>query len=78
MLPHYVESHSFSPDNGDFVVGAVFLAKYAGGEPTIVDVGEVAEITWMSADEVLSDVRSPIWTRELIAKVERKRQELGW
>ena len=70
----YVRSVSFSMNDGTPVVDVLFTGEYAGGDPKISDPGEVAEILWMTADEILAtdDIRP--WLREAIAQLEALRR----
>jgi 8-oxo-dGTP diphosphatase len=74
----YVESHSFPLADGTPVVAVVFIARYEGGEPCVMDSAEVAELRWMTAEEITACDETPPWILEMTAKVERKRAHLGW
>ena len=63
----YVRSASFSMSDGTPVVDVLFLGEYVEGEPLISDPGEVAEIRWMTADEILTEENIRPWLREAIA-----------
>ena len=63
----YVRSASFSMSDGTPVVDVLFMGEYAGGDPKISDPGEVAEIRWMTADEILTEENIRPWLREAIA-----------
>lgn len=73
----YVHSTAFVAE-GDPVVDVVFLCKWSDGEPTIVDVNEVADIRWLSANEILTNPDTPDWTRNSIRRAEKMRNMLGW
>ena len=62
----YVRSASFSMNDGTPVVDVLFLGKYAKGEPLITDPGEVADIRWMTADEILADDETRPWLKDAI------------
>ena len=70
----YVRSVSFSMNDGIPVVDVLFTGEYVGGDPKITDPGEVAEILWMTADEILAtdDIRP--WLREAINLLEALRR----
>lgn len=74
----YVESKSFIADDGTFVVDVVFLCRCRSGTPTIGDPGEVADIRWMTAAEVLEHPKVPPWTRRSVHLAEEKRRVRGW
>jgi 8-oxo-dGTP diphosphatase len=74
----YVQSSHFIAEDGDRVVDVVFLCRYATGEAHIGDAGEVAEVLWLSADEIMQHPACPPWTRQGILRVEERRQQLGW
>ena len=63
----YVRSVSFSMNDGTPVVDVLFIGEYVGGDPKISDPGEVAEIRWMTADEILTEENIRPWLREAIA-----------
>ena len=72
----YVRSVSFSINDGTPVVDVLFTGEYAGGDPKISDPGEVADIRWMTVDEILAHKKTPPWLKDAIAQVEalRRRQ----
>lgn len=74
----YVKSHTFSLEDGRLVVVVLFLARYAGGVPRVVDREEVSSVAWMSAAEILSRPDTPPWIREMLARAEDRRVALGW
>jgi 8-oxo-dGTP pyrophosphatase MutT (NUDIX family) len=58
----YVESHTFAI--GDVhVLDIVMLAQAGEGEARRNSPGEVADILWMTADEIMADPRVQPWTR---------------
>jgi len=73
----YVHSNAFVAE-GDPVVDVVFLCKWSAGEPTIADPAEVADIRWLSANEILTNPDTPDWTRNSIRRAEKMRNMLGW
>lgn len=68
--PRFVTSTGFTADDGVSVVNIVFLCDWAGGVPRVVDPDEVAEVMWMTIDEIRQHDKTPIWLSgyiELIA-----------
>jgi 8-oxo-dGTP pyrophosphatase MutT (NUDIX family) len=74
----YVEAHTLTVPDGTPVLDVVFLCRYRSGTPVIADPGEVADLRWMTADEILADPASPPWMAPSLTLVERKREALGW
>ena len=74
----YVHSTYFVSDAGEPVVNVVFLCRYHSGTPMIIDRGEVADLRWMSAAEILHDPAAPPWTRTTIELAEHKRIVKAW
>ena len=70
---YYLESRSFVADTGTVVVDVVFLCAYRDGEPGVAAPAEVAEVLWMTADEVLAHPRAQPWTRQSIRLAEARR-----
>lgn len=50
----YVRSSTFVITGVGHVVDVLFLGEYESGEPTITDTLEVADILWMTAEEIFS------------------------
>ena len=74
----YVHSTAFV-DNASFpVVDVVFLCRWMAGEPTILEPQEVADIRWLTANEVLTNPDTPDWTRNSVRRAEKMRNMLGW
>lgn len=74
----YVHSSHFITDDGRAVINIVFLCRYASGEPRSQDVGEVEEILWLTADEILSHPKTPSWTKYTLRKTEEIVSKLNW
>ncbi len=74
----YVHSNAFKTTGGEPVVNVVFLCKWNAGEPTIHDTQEVAEIRWLTANEILTNPDTPDWTRNSVRRAEKMRNMLGW
>ena len=62
----YVRSVAFSMNDGTPVVDVLFTGEYVEGEPLITDPGEVADIRWMTADEILADDETRPWLKDAI------------
>jgi 8-oxo-dGTP diphosphatase len=73
----YVYNTHFLTDDGDKVLDVVFLCDYESGETRIEDYEEVAEILYLSAEEILEHPKSPIWLKQGIERIERILQESG-
>jgi ADP-ribose pyrophosphatase YjhB (NUDIX family) len=74
----YLNSSRFTTEESDVVIDIVFLCRYQSGTPTIFDPGEVAEIVWLTTDEVMQHPKAQPWTHDYIHKAERARTALGW
>lgn len=59
----YVESHTFLI-GAETVLDVVFLTDAVRGEPVAVDPAEVAELFWLTEDEIRRDPRVQSFTRE--------------
>lgn len=73
----YVRSVSFSMNDGTPVVDVLFTGEYVGGDPKISDPGEVAEILWMTADEILATDEIRPWLKDAINLLVARREETG-
>jgi 8-oxo-dGTP diphosphatase len=74
----YVHSSAFTTSEDEAVVDVVFLCRWSEGEPMIRDPEEVAEIRWMTANEILTNPDTPDWTRNSVRRAEKMRNMLGW
>jgi ADP-ribose pyrophosphatase YjhB (NUDIX family) len=74
----YVESKSFVTDDGTPVVDVVFLCRYKSGEAFAAAPGEVAEVNWLTVEEIMANPKTPPWTRSSIEAAERIRIEKQW
>lgn len=74
----YVCSKLFGDDPFVPVLNMVFLCRCDTGDPRIGDPGEVAEIVWLSASEILNHPACPPWLPAYLHEVEAKRAALGW
>lgn len=73
----YVESHTFTIGE-EVVLDVVILARSTSGDPYPASPGEVASVEWLLYEAFRGDPRTPPWTRDSLAIVERKRREVGW
>ena len=69
----YVRSLFYELDDGSPVVDTLFLGRYREGESHITDTNEVAEVKWMTAEEILAHDRTPDWNRPDVLRVEALR-----
>ena len=73
----YVRSVAFSMNDGTPVVDVLFLGEYVKGEPQISDPGEVADILWMTADEILVHDKTPPWLKNSIHAIGVHTEDTG-
>ena len=69
----YVRSTAFALPDGTPVVDVLFLGSYLIGEPHIASSNEVADIGWMTADEILENDRTPSWLVDQVRAVRQHR-----
>ncbi len=74
----YIRSNRFTLDTGEPVVDIAFLCQFQSGEAHIADPDEVAEVLWLTAQEIDSHPKSPPWTRSDAKQAEELRVRLGW
>jgi ADP-ribose pyrophosphatase YjhB (NUDIX family) len=74
---HFAESKAFGADENP-VVDVVMIARSTTGEPFINSPGEVANIAWMTADQIRNDARTQPWTLASIDRLEQIVSNLGW
>ena len=72
--PRYVRSTTFEIADDSPVVDVLFLGEYESGEPTITDTSEVADILWMTAEEILQHPKTPPWLKVSLEQVESIRR----
>lgn len=72
----YGHSRHFTTKPNVYVVDIVFVCAYQSGEPRIIDHGEVAEILWLTADEILAHPAAPAWVKADIQRVEAIRRQM--
>ena len=70
----YIRSNTFVITGGGHVVDVLFLGEHESGEPTITDTVEVADILWMTAEEILRHSRTPPWLKVSMEQVEGVRR----
>ena len=73
----YVRSVAFSMNDGTPVVDVLFLGEYVKGEPQVSDPGEVADILWMTADEILAHDKTPPWLKNSIGIIGAHTEDTG-
>ena len=73
----YVRSVAFSMDDGTPVVDVLFLGEYVKGEPQVSDPGEVVDILWMTADEILVHDKTPPWLKNSIHAIGVHTEDTG-
>ncbi|WP_440005986.1 NUDIX domain-containing protein [Halomicrococcus sp. SG-WS-1] len=73
----YVESGAFLAD-GDPCVNVVFLGRHESGTARPREPEEVAEVFWLTADEVVDHPDAPPWTEASVERAEQRRADLGW
>ena len=66
----YIRSETFVITGGKHAVGVLFQGAYESGEPTVADASEVADILWMSPEEILLHPRTPPWLKTSVERVE--------
>ncbi len=66
----YISSKTFVITGGQPAVDVLFLGAYESGEPTIADADEVAEIRWMTGEEILLHPKTPPWLKESVELVQ--------
>lgn len=74
----YIHSTAFVADDQEAVVDAVFLCRWSSGEATSRNPEEVADIRWLTANEILTNPDTPDWTRNSVRRAEKMRNMLGW
>lgn len=72
----YVKSSSFIVASGEHVVDIVFFCRYKAGEPTVLEPNELTSVKWMSIEEILSNEKIQVWTKESLTIAEQMRKKL--
>ena len=74
---HFAESKAFGA--GEIpVLDVVLVAQCTSGEPFINSPGEVANVAWLTADQIRADARTQPWTYVTIDRLESVVAKLGW
>lgn len=68
----YLESKSFEMHAGTFVMDVVFLAEVEPGEARVSDPHEVAELLWLTADEIAAHRLAPEWLPKSVRVAEER------
>jgi 8-oxo-dGTP diphosphatase len=71
----YAYNTHFLASDGDKVLDVVFLCDYESGEARIEDIEEVADILYLSAEEILEHPKSPIWLKQGVERLEALHQK---
>ena len=64
-------------NDGTPVVDVLFLGEYVKGEPQVSDPGEVADILWMTVDEILVHDKTPPWLKNSIHAIGVHTEDTG-
>lgn len=73
----YIRSETFVITGGKPAVDVLFLGAYESGEPTITDSAEVADIRWMTWEEILLHPKTPPWLKESVEQIKSAGVALG-
>ncbi|MDW0116665.1 NUDIX domain-containing protein [Sporosarcina thermotolerans] len=68
--PRYVHSTSFVTDHGEPVVNVIFLCEEFSGEPYAVSADEVADLYWMTPEEVYKHPDAKEYLKDYIRMAE--------
>lgn len=74
---HYVESITFTCDQGATVLNIVFAAQTSTGTPTITSPEEVAAIRHEPLQTLVDDPECPEWTRRGLQRAAAKLRNLN-
>ena len=69
----YIRSTAFALPDGTPVVDVLFLGSYLIGEPHITSSNEVADIGWMTLEEILEHDRTPSWLVDQVRAIRQHR-----
>lgn len=61
----YVESKTFTTNNGQEVLDVVFLCRYKSGEVRAKS-DEVADVFWLKTEEIMVHPNTPPWIKQSI------------
>lgn len=73
----YVDSIGFVSKKWGPVVDVIFLCSIEKGEPYPASPNEVAEVYWMTSEEILKDDVIPQWVKKCIYKAEELKLRLN-
>lgn len=68
----YLESSAFTSDDDREIVSITLLCKYKKGQAKPIDTDEIAEVHWLTTEEVLNNPKAPEWTKRNIKKAAHK------
>ena len=74
----YIRSRRFESDEGTSIVDLAFLCKYQSGEAFAADPDEVAEVYWLTAEEIMVHPKTRPWTQATMQTAEKLRNNLSW
>jgi 8-oxo-dGTP diphosphatase len=69
----FVRNTTFMLIDGREVLDLVFLCEIESGEPFVKSPDEVEKVLWMTAEEINSHPKSPIWLKESIQAADKIR-----
>ena len=69
----YVRSTTFVVTGDRHALDVLFIGEYESGEPTISDAAEVADIRWMTTEEILLHPKTPPWLKVSVVQAESVR-----
>jgi 8-oxo-dGTP diphosphatase len=70
----HVRNTSFQLEDGREVLDVVFLCEFDEGEPFVKSPNEVAEVFWMTTNEILSHSNAPKWLIDSIVEADKLRK----
>lgn len=73
----YLRSYIFFTEQREPVLDIICLCRYSGGEARPGDPREVAEVRWMTADEILGRPDTPPWYRRNLELAQVRRCAAG-
>jgi 8-oxo-dGTP diphosphatase len=68
----YLENKKFVTKKGNNVLDVVMFCRVNDITDTKIDNNEVKDCMWMSVDEILNDIRTPVWIRKSIELIKPK------
>lgn len=73
----YIESIGFISKKWGPVVDVIFLCKLEKGEPYPASPSEVAEVYWMTTEEISENEKVPQWVKKCISNADKVRLSLN-